>query len=269
VQGIPVADLPAYVNGLTPVVLRADTAVTNHGFDNGVATPFQAVLQAGTAVLVDQYGIPRVRCFCGNPLLPPTTYTPVYEGPTWSGFNPNGIVTIAPAPTPIQVITIVDLGTGKSFDRPVGTDGSKDTDAKPTPSTTTLPGAAGGGAADPSGTYVVTQDAATLSGSEELVTKQECAATVTPGSTVNLAIRVNGRSIAISDRGTLALNGTYNPATGSFVASRPLPPPATGVTEVQTMTGAIDTAGKLTGALAITVGPPTAVCTIPLTGQRT
>lgn len=44
--------------------------MTNHSLRNGVAAPFQAILQAGTAVLVDRYGTPVVRCFCGNPLKP-------------------------------------------------------------------------------------------------------------------------------------------------------------------------------------------------------
>lgn len=42
--------LENYLRGLTSVVLLRDTWVTNHGFENGVATPYQAVLQAGTAV---------------------------------------------------------------------------------------------------------------------------------------------------------------------------------------------------------------------------
>jgi len=59
-----------YIAKLHPVTLTKDTAVTNHRFVNGRAEPFQAILQAGTAVLVDKYGVPVVRCFCGNPLRP-------------------------------------------------------------------------------------------------------------------------------------------------------------------------------------------------------
>jgi hypothetical protein len=40
------------------VILQRDTRVTNHGFRNGRATPTQSILQAGTAVLVDEYGVP-------------------------------------------------------------------------------------------------------------------------------------------------------------------------------------------------------------------
>ena len=64
-----------YIAKLHPVTLTRDTQVTNHAFTNGRAVPFQAILQAGTAVLVDEYGVPVVRCYCGNP-LGPAVYTP-------------------------------------------------------------------------------------------------------------------------------------------------------------------------------------------------
>jgi hypothetical protein len=59
----------AYIRALTPVTLTRDTRVTNHTFENGQAVGYQAILQAGTAVLVDAQGIPRARCRCGNPLI--------------------------------------------------------------------------------------------------------------------------------------------------------------------------------------------------------
>ncbi len=64
-----------YIAKLHPVTLTRDTQVTNHAYKNGRAVPFQAILQAGTAVLVDQYGAPVVRCYCGNP-LGPAVFTP-------------------------------------------------------------------------------------------------------------------------------------------------------------------------------------------------
>ena len=67
-----------YIAKLHPVTLTQDTQVTNHAFTNGQAVPFQAILQAGTAVLVDEYGVPVVRCYCGNP-LGPAVYTPEAE----------------------------------------------------------------------------------------------------------------------------------------------------------------------------------------------
>ena len=59
-----------YIATLHPVTLTRDTQVTNHAFQEGHAVAFQAILQAGTAVLVDKYGTPVVRCYCGNPLKP-------------------------------------------------------------------------------------------------------------------------------------------------------------------------------------------------------
>ncbi|MDE0928170.1 MAG: hypothetical protein OSA06_05355 [Acidimicrobiales bacterium] len=70
VQGITVAEIPDYLNSLTPAILMENTLVINHGYSSGSATPFLAVLEAGTAVLVDADGIPRARCACGNPLGP-------------------------------------------------------------------------------------------------------------------------------------------------------------------------------------------------------
>ena len=70
VQGITVAEIPDYLNSLTSAILMENTLVINHGYSGGMAVPFLAVLEAGTAVLVDADGIPRARCACGNPLGP-------------------------------------------------------------------------------------------------------------------------------------------------------------------------------------------------------
>jgi hypothetical protein len=127
--GVRVADIDSYVRGLTSVLLRADTRVTNHGFENGAATSVQAVLQAGTAVLVDKFGVPRVKCYCGNPLLEPVQSPQRYSGPRWQGFEPNVVQVVQPAPVQITVIVVVDVVTGQPFGRPVGTDGGSDENA--------------------------------------------------------------------------------------------------------------------------------------------
>ncbi|MBN0043211.1 PASTA domain-containing protein [Streptomyces actuosus] len=57
-----------FVKSLTEVVLANDTLVANHGYKKGEANRYDAVLEAGTAVLVDVFGVPRVKCNCGNPL---------------------------------------------------------------------------------------------------------------------------------------------------------------------------------------------------------
>jgi hypothetical protein len=69
VPKISVDQIPTYIQQLTPVRLRSDTRVLDHGYVNGQAYSRQAVLQALTAVMVDKYGMPRVRCVSGSPLL--------------------------------------------------------------------------------------------------------------------------------------------------------------------------------------------------------
>jgi uncharacterized protein DUF6777 len=87
-----------YIRDLRPVTLTRDTQVTNHSFSDGEAHPFQAILSKGTAVLVDKYGKPVVRCRCGNPLKPPVFYPkakcyhcpPHYKPPypcKWKPYN--------------------------------------------------------------------------------------------------------------------------------------------------------------------------------------
>ncbi|MBT2387205.1 DUF6777 domain-containing protein [Streptomyces sp. ISL-11] len=117
-----------YLRGLTPVQLRADTRVTNHGYTNGSANAYQAVLQTGTSVLVDGKGLPRVRCACGNPLGPPVAVkgTPKPQGQQWRAYRPDDVVAIEPATTVLVVIIIYDPGTGQWFERPVGTHGEND-----------------------------------------------------------------------------------------------------------------------------------------------
>lgn len=130
VQQIQPADIRSFVATLTPVILRTDTRVTNYGFENGRAPDRQVVLQAGTAVMVDEFGIPRVRCFCGNPLRPPNPEpTPTYTGDTWEGFDPGQTTVISESPVPVDDFTLVDVDTGEPFDRPVGTVGETDVDS--------------------------------------------------------------------------------------------------------------------------------------------
>lgn len=109
---LAVADLRAYISSLTSVVLMADTRVTNHGFSGGVATPLQSVLQAGTAVLVDSFGVPRARCYCGNPLIPalPVPASTPITGTPWPGFDPNQVLTPTPTPSPIPELLLGDFG---------------------------------------------------------------------------------------------------------------------------------------------------------------
>lgn len=121
-EGIEVDDIPDYVDSLTPVILREDTRVTNHGFVDGTANAFQAVLQAGTAVLVDDRGVPRARCACGNPLTEPeaTETKPDYSGTKWSNFDENRLVNVLPSGDTIDRFTLVDVETGDEFEQDAG-----------------------------------------------------------------------------------------------------------------------------------------------------
>lgn len=113
VHGIAAADIPAFVAGLTDVILQVDTRVTNHGFRDGKANPIDSVLQAGTAVLIDADGVPRVRCYCGNPLLEPRslgTQDPTFRGEAWDGFDLDDTVVIS-AGEPIDELVLDDIST--------------------------------------------------------------------------------------------------------------------------------------------------------------
>ncbi|MGW4884298.1 DUF6777 domain-containing protein [Streptomyces murinus] len=124
VAGVSPADLPGYLRALTPVLLRADTRVTNHGYQGGQTAGYQAVLQAGTAVLVDNRGVPRVRCACGNPLRPPEEARGGVgaRGTAWSGYRPNQVIVVTPAPQTIGSLTLLDAGTNTWIERRLGPD---------------------------------------------------------------------------------------------------------------------------------------------------
>ena len=125
--GIPVADIGSFLATLTPLTLRTDTAVTNHGFENGRPTPFQSVLQAGTAVLVDPQGLPRVRCYCGNPLAEPNRGSNVrYTDDGWTGFSEDDVTVITRSPAEIRDFVVVMPGTDQVVMRPRGTTGDRD-----------------------------------------------------------------------------------------------------------------------------------------------
>ncbi|EPJ35966.1 hypothetical protein STAFG_6972 [Streptomyces afghaniensis 772] len=124
VAGVSPASVPDHLRALTPVVLRSDTRVTGHGFRAGRALGHQAVLQAGTAVLVDDRGVPRVRCACGNPLRPPVALrgTPDTKGIPWPGYRPGRVIVVTPAPQVITTFTIVDVTTRTWIERRTGHD---------------------------------------------------------------------------------------------------------------------------------------------------
>lgn len=133
VAGVTPSRVPAYLRALTPVQLRMDTRVTNHGYRDGAATSYQAVLQAGTAVLVDGHGVPRVRCACGNPLTPPVAQqtTPRQTGDTWPSYHPSNVVVVTPAPQIINIFVIYDPQHGEWISRHRGDTGHRDHRTQP------------------------------------------------------------------------------------------------------------------------------------------
>lgn len=126
--GIEAVQIPGYLRSLTPVTLRADTQVTDHGYSAGSTTAFQAVLQAGTAVLVDSRGLPRVRCAGGNPLDRPVIAKGqvTHRGERWPGYDPARILAVDPGVKPVGSLIIVNTADNTWIERTAGDDGKRD-----------------------------------------------------------------------------------------------------------------------------------------------
>ncbi len=126
-------ELPKYLAELTPLLLRADTRVIDHSYVNNTVQPFQAILQAGTAVLVDDHGLPRVRCVSGSPLTRPETPgpNPGQTGQPWPGFDPAAVLTVSGTKQLVKQFGLVDLTGAKTFRRPAGSTGANDFDQTP------------------------------------------------------------------------------------------------------------------------------------------
>ncbi|MGH3241638.1 MAG: DUF6777 domain-containing protein, partial [Spirillospora sp.] len=133
VRGIPVSDVPRYVSRLTPVLLRTDTLVTNHGYRDGKPTSAPAVLQAGMGVLINGYGVPAVKCNCGNPLSLPgqnvTVENASYSGRSWPGFDKRNVTWVRPRDSrkgTVGTFVLVDPEGTMGFQRPRATEGEAD-----------------------------------------------------------------------------------------------------------------------------------------------
>ncbi len=128
--GIEPDEIDAFLETLTPVRLLADTWVTNHGYRDGKAVPRQSILQAGSMVLVDEFGVPRVRCKCGNPLLPPQVPDDMsrveFVGEPWDDFDEDELLVIEPGAEAVEWFILVRLEDGRLIARPVGTVGDQD-----------------------------------------------------------------------------------------------------------------------------------------------
>jgi hypothetical protein len=121
VYGLGASDVPAFVDSLAPVVLRANTSVTDHPYVDGAFTPQPAVLAAGTAVLVNSYGEPTVKCFNGNPLT---------AGPT-----ADDAITVVPTAQVITNYSFTSIDNSQVIVEP----GKPDPKPHPGPNPTTTP----------------------------------------------------------------------------------------------------------------------------------
>jgi serine/threonine protein kinase len=212
------ADIPSYLRELTPTVLRLDTRVTNHGFDGTHPTALQSVFQAGTAVLVDANGVPRSRCYCGNPLTAPAALTGEAQtvGTPWPGYHPGGLAAVQPSSAAITNFVLVDVVTGRAFNRPAGTTGANDTphsqpitSSQPAPTTSTTGQTP---ALDIDGTYLWHTNAGPCGGDHAAT------ATIThQGNTLTLVSEGFTHTGTLNADGSFTLSGHGETLRGVFV----------------------------------------------------
>ncbi|MDH6246234.1 DUF6777 domain-containing protein [Mycobacterium sp. OTB74] len=143
--------VPAYLNTLTPVVLNVDAWVTAHRYANTGSVPFQTVLQAGTPVMIDPVGVPRVHCKSGSPLKPPANTNLAklddVRGMAWPNYAPEKVVAVAysagGAGSPVSEFSVLDLGSAEEIIRKVGgtidLGSAPDTGRLPDPATINIP----------------------------------------------------------------------------------------------------------------------------------
>ncbi|MFJ9588437.1 DUF6777 domain-containing protein [Streptomyces acidicola] len=127
------SEIEDYLDTLTPVLLRHDTLVRNHDYKKGRAVAFDALLEAGIAVLVDRDGLPAVKCSCGNPLRPfdkdPENISVEFsDGSTkWDDYDSSALVSVKAAPQPLKRIALVDVREpDRGISRAVGSAGEDD-----------------------------------------------------------------------------------------------------------------------------------------------
>ncbi len=93
-------------------ILLADTRVTYNGYAAGASFPIQVVLQKGTMVWFDRFGVPRLHCGSGVALTAPVAAEGEvqFSGPAWGDFDIAKIVTITPAATAPNTFTLRPVG---------------------------------------------------------------------------------------------------------------------------------------------------------------
>ncbi|MET8542312.1 DUF6777 domain-containing protein [Kitasatospora sp. NPDC004799] len=288
--GIAQADIPGYLRSLTSAYLRVDTRVTNHNYKSGAVVEYQSALQAGTAVLVDAKGVPRVRCSCGNPLKPPTLVSNAkYTGKAWTGFHPTMLVVVVPAPQPVTEIILVNVQTGGWFARLTGRIEVVDRNSEPpkgplapgipapgpwkpsTPSgSLTSPGTTTSGAT----TSGATSSGATSSGATTSGATSSGATSSGPSSSGATSSGATSSTSSGQPSSSTATTGTSSASTGASTSSSTAPQSPTGTTTsaaTATGTGTTSAGTTTTGATATgtTTGTGTTTATVPNTPTAT
>lgn len=138
VEGLDdIGEIRGFVKKLTPVLLRADTLVKNHDFDKkkGKRKAFDALLEAGIAVLVDQLGRPAVQCSCGNPLasfkddIDDADVEFDARNKKWPSYDSKKVAKVKAAPEddPVEVFQLADVeDPDAGLAREAGSDGTGD-----------------------------------------------------------------------------------------------------------------------------------------------
>lgn len=111
-SGLTFADYESYSENLSIGVLLADTRVTFNGYGAGAIFPTQAVLQKGTPVMFDRFGVPRVHCSTGVPLTAAATGAGeiTFSGTSWEGFSAGALARIAPVTAALSEVTVLPVG---------------------------------------------------------------------------------------------------------------------------------------------------------------
>ncbi|MEO0420938.1 MAG: DUF6777 domain-containing protein [Pseudomonadota bacterium] len=118
ILGWPRNEVVGRLGALRGGYLQSHLDVINHGFSNGEAFGSPRRLAEGTAVLIDNRGIPVVRCACGNPLL---SLPPQDEPPLPAQLADGGQLTEAPKLGDIDETPLNQSQTDEGGNDPVGT----------------------------------------------------------------------------------------------------------------------------------------------------
>ncbi|MEU9046063.1 MULTISPECIES: DUF6777 domain-containing protein [unclassified Kitasatospora] len=272
--GIAQADIPGYLRSLTPTYLRVDARVTNHNYKSGAVVEYQSALQAGTAVLVDSQGVPRVRCACGNPLKPPKLVSNAkYTGKAWAGFQPTTLIVVVPAPQPVTEIILVNVETGGWFSRLTGRIEIVDKPVEP-PKGPLVPGVPPPGPwtpSTPSGTATTSTNGATTSG--PTTSGSTTSGSTTSGSTTSGSTTSGSTTSGSTTSGSTTSSGgpSSSSATSSTSSGTPSETKATSSTSSSTTTGTTTSAGSTTSTSKPTVTSTSAASTttVPKTPAAT